>query len=157
MNRDHHYRATIVWTGNTGEGTTSYRSYDRSHRIEIEGKPDLAGSADPAFRGDPGLHNPEDLLLASVSACHMLWYLHLCAVAGISVLSYRDRAEGTMSLEADGAGRFTSLTLHPEVTIAPGGDVEKARSLHGPASAKCFIANSLNLKVGHVPTIVVGP
>ncbi len=155
MEREHHYKATITWTGNRGEGTSSYRSYARSHRIEIDGKPVLEGSADAAFRGDPGLHNPEDLLLASVSTCHMLWYLHLCAEAGISVLAYRDRAEGTMTLEADGGGRFTSLTLKPEVTIAAGGDPETARALHGPANAKCFIANSLNLPVGHSATIQV--
>ncbi|MEQ8652865.1 MAG: OsmC family protein [Kiloniellales bacterium] len=156
MAREHSYKATITWTGNLGEGTPDYRSYGRSHRIEIEGKPALEGSADAAFLGDPQLHNPEDLLLAAVSTCHMLWYLHLCSDAGISVLAYRDSVRGTMTQDADGGGRFTSLSLHPEVTIAPGGDAAKAEALHGPASAKCFIANSLNLPVDHKATITVG-
>ncbi len=155
MGRTHHYKAAIIWTGNLGQGTTDYRSYARSHRIEIDGKPIIEGSADSAFRGDAALHNPEDMLLAAVSTCHMLWYLHLCSEAGISVLAYRDLAEGTMTLDANGGGRFTSLTIRPEVTIAAGGDAAKAEALHGPANAKCFIANSLNLPIAHAATITV--
>ncbi len=155
MARQHSYKATITWTGNLGVGTADYRSYARSHRIEIDGKPVLEASADTAFRGDAALHNPEDLLLAAVSTCHMLWYLHLCSDAGISVLAYRDQARGTMTLDADGGGRFSSLTLHPYVTIAAGGDVEVAKALHSPANARCFIANSLNLPVDHKATIVL--
>ncbi len=155
MAREHSYEATITWTGNLGEGTANYRSYARSHRIEIEGKPILEGSADAAFRGDATLHNPEDMLLAAVSTCHMLWYLHLCSEAGVTVLAYRDEAQGSMTLDADGGGRFTSLTLHPQVTIAAGGDVATAEALHGPANAKCFIANSLNLPVDHKARITL--
>ncbi len=155
MKHEHHYQAKITWTGNLGEGTRHYRGYSRAHRIEIDGKPSLEGSADAAFRGDASKHNPEDLLLIAVSTCHMLWYLHLCSEAGISVLDYRDSAEGAMQQDADGGGRFTSLTLHPEVTIAAGGDVATAEALHGPANAKCFIANSLNLPVGHEAVIKV--
>jgi len=155
MAREHGYKATIVWTGNRGEGTATYRDYDRSHDVLIDGKPTLTASADPAFRGDAALHNPEDLLLAAVAGCHMLWYLHLAAEAGIRVVDYRDAAEGTMQLGADGGGRFTRLILSPEVTVAPGSDGEKAEALHAVANARCFIANSLNLPVEHEAVIRV--
>ena len=153
MGHQHHYRATVTWTGNQGEGTANYRSYSRSHDIEIEGKPTLAGSSDPAFMGDAAAHNPEDMLVAAVSACHMLWYLHLCSDAKIKVLAYRDSAEGTMEQGADGGGRFTRLVVRPEVTIAAGGDSALAERLHEEANRRCFIANSLSLPVGHEATI----
>ncbi|MCY3830426.1 MAG: OsmC family protein, partial [Rhodospirillaceae bacterium] len=114
---DHTYTATITWTGNRGEGTRSYRGYGREHDIACPGKPVLRGSADPAYRGDADRHNPEDLLVAALSACHMLWYLHLSASAGVVVTAYEDRAEGTMRTQADGAGEFTGVTLRPRVTI----------------------------------------
>lgn len=155
MAQEHTYEATIVWTGNRGEGTAGYRSYERSYDVVMAGKATLKGTADPAFRGDAALHNPEDLLLASVSACHMLWYLHLAAEAGISVLEYRDRAAGVMQLGADGGGRFTRLILRPEIAIAPGGDLARAQALHAVANARCFIANSLNLPVEHEPVMRV--
>lgn len=148
----HSYRAHIVWTGNRGEGTTGYRAYDRDHRIEIAGKPTLTGSADPMFRGDAGLHNPEDLLLASISACHMLWYLHLASEAGLVVTAYEDKAEAVMTFEADGAGQFTAATLRPAIRIAAG-DVEAARALHDAAHAKCFIARSVNFPVRCEPVV----
>ncbi len=155
MAQQHHYRAAVTWTGNQGEGTASYRGYSRSHDIEIAGKPTIAGTADAAFRGDPGAHNPEDMLVAAISACHMLWYLHLCSEAGIRVVAYRDEAEGIMELGGDGGGRFTRLVIRPRVTIAAGDDAERAEQLHAEANAKCFIANSLNLPVEHEATITL--
>jgi len=156
MNKLHTYRATVRWTGDLGTGTSSYRAYARAHAIEAEGKPPIPGSSDPAFRGDAAAWNPEELLVASLSACHQLWYLHLAAVSGIVVKAYVDTAEGTMAEEADGSGRFTRVMLRPSVTIAPGGDVGKARALHHDAHAKCFVANSVNFPVECEPEIVVG-
>lgn len=145
--RTHRYPVEVVWTGNRGEGTATYRGYGREHEIRIAGKPAIAGSSDPAFRGDPTRHNPEDLLVASLSSCHMLWYLHLCAEAGIVVLAYVDDAVGTMVEDAARGGWFTGVTLRPRVTIAAGGDVERARALHDEAHARCFVANSVNFPV----------
>ncbi|HWB45080.1 MAG TPA: OsmC family protein [Hyphomicrobiaceae bacterium] len=151
--RTHNYTCTLTWTGNTGQGTHSYTAYARDHVISSPGKPDLPGSADPAFRGDASRYNPEELLVASVSSCHMLWYLHLCAVAKISVVAYRDEPQGTMAEDADGSGRFLDVTLRPQVTIAAGGDLQKAHDLHEAAHAKCFVANSVNFPVRCEPRI----
>lgn len=144
---EHHYAVTVTWTGNRGSGTSGYRDFDRDHRIAAEGKQEIAGSSDPAFRGDKQRWNPEELLLASVSACHKLWYLHLASEAGVLVLGYVDHAEGTMITDTDGSGRFTEIVLKPQVTIAAGGDVATAEGLHHGAHKKCFIANSLNFPV----------
>lgn len=141
--RRHVYRASVTWTGNTGAGTAGYKAYGRDHTIAIAGKPPIAGSSDPAFRGDASRHNPEDLLVASVSSCHMLWYLHLASAAGVVVTGYDDEPEGVMVEEADGGGRFTGITLRPHVTLAPGSDQSAARAAHASAHEKCFIANSL--------------
>lgn len=151
----HVYETRLEWTGNDGQGTASYRSYRRDHVITVEGKPPLAGSSDPAFRGDPLRYSPEDLLVASLSSCHMLWYLHLCAVNGIVVLAYRDAATGGMEEAADGSGAFVEVTLRPEVTIAAGGDPDKARGLHQEAHRFCFIANSVKFPVRCEPKIAV--
>jgi organic hydroperoxide reductase OsmC/OhrA len=156
MSKLHTYRATVRWTGDLGTGTSSYRAYSRAHAIEAPGKSAIAGSSDPAFRGDAAAWNPEELLVASLSACHQLWYLHLAAVNAIVVKAYVDTAEGTMSEEADGGGRFTRVVLRPHVTIAAGGDAEKARTLHREAHEKCFIANSVNFPIECEPEIVVG-
>lgn len=154
MPKTHRYAVTVTWTGNTGTGTSDYRSYERRHEISAgDRKPVIPGSSDPAFRGDPARWNPEELMVASVSACHKLWYLHLCAVAGIVVVNYVDRAEGFMREDADGSGRFERVILHPEVTVAPGSDLSKARELHQLAHAKCFIANSVNFPVEHEPEV----
>jgi organic hydroperoxide reductase OsmC/OhrA len=150
----HRYAATLRWTGNRGPGTTGYRDYDRSYDIACPGKPRLRGSADPAYLGDPACHNPEDMLLCALSACHMLWYLHLCAVNAVVVTAYEDAAEGEMTVDTDGGGRFTRVVLHPRVTITTNSDPEVARTLHREASAKCFIANSINFPVEHEPEIV---
>ncbi len=145
--RDHAYTVTITWTGNTGAGTTSYRGYDRTHEIAALGKPTLPGSSDPAFRGDASRYNPEELLVAALSSCHMLWYLHVASAAGIVVTAYQDIAEGLMTERPDGGGAFTSVVLCPEVTLASGTDMAAAAALHAQAHRKCFIANSVNFPV----------
>lgn len=150
-NREHHYRVNVQWTGNTGSGTSSYRSYRRDYVIRAGAKPPIDGSSDPAFLGDPARWNPEDLLVASASACHKLWYLHLCAEAGIVVLSYEDEAHGTMREGERGA--FTGIVLHPRVVIRAGDDVALAQRLHHDAHDKCYIANSFNFPVECEPVI----
>jgi organic hydroperoxide reductase OsmC/OhrA len=149
---EHHFICRLVWSGAAKGPTTTYEGYSREYRIDIPGKPSLRGSAAPAFRGDPSLMDPEDLLVAALSACHFLSYVALCARAGVHVIAYEDDAEGKME-RVDGAVRFTDVTLHPKVTIAPGSDAEKARALHERAHAVCFIANSVNFPVLHSPTI----
>ena len=152
MEKQHHYNATIVWTGNNGTGTDNYKSYERSHKIIIENKSDILCSSDPAFRGDKTKHNPEELLLSVVSSCHMLWYLHLCSEAGVVVLDYTDSATGIMDEGSNGSGRFTKVTLNPVVTVTENTMVDKANELHKKANELCFIANSVNFPVTHHPT-----
>lgn len=149
--RAHRYQATLTWTGAASGPTSSYQGYSREYRVEVPGKPPWLGSADPLFRGDPLLPNPEDWLLAALSACHMLSYLALAAKAGIVVLAYTDQAEGTMAL-GGGTGRFTEVTLHPTVTVASGSALARAEALHAEAHEVCFIANSVNFPVRHAPT-----
>lgn len=150
--KTHRYAVTVKWTGNTGTGTSGYKSYERRHEISAGAeKPLIQGSSDPAFRGDPARWNPEELLVASLSACHKLWYLHLCAEAGIAVVGYTDSAEGIMEETADGSGRFLRVILRPQVTVVRGSDVTRAREVHDQAHAKCFIANSVNFPVQHEP------
>lgn len=151
--REHRYEVTVRWTGNQGEGTSSYRAFSRDTEIRSSDKPVIDGSSDPAFRGDRNRWNPEDLLVASLSACHELWYLHLCAVSGVVVHAYIDRAEGVMVEDEEGSGQFVRVTLRPEVTVAPGSDREKAEALHEEAHRKCFIANSVNFPVTLEPTV----
>jgi organic hydroperoxide reductase OsmC/OhrA len=143
----HEYRITVTWEGDRGTGTSGYRAYGRDHRIAAAGKPDILASADPHFLGDPARWNPEEMLLASVSACHKLWYLHFCAVSGVIVTAYQDDAEGTMQMDSDGGGRFTEIVLKPRVTIKTGTYPELALELHEDAHEKCFIANSVNFPV----------
>ena len=155
MAKEHRYRLEVAWTGNRGAGTSSYGAYGREHEIRAAGKPPLPGSSDPVFRGDAARYSPEDLLVASLSACHMLWYLHLCADAGIVVTAYVDRAEGIMIEPAAGAAKFERVILRPLVTVANAADRERARELHGQAHKRCFIANSVNFAVEHAPELVV--
>ncbi len=145
--RRHEYATTITWTGNQGTGTSGVRDYTRDHEIAVTGKPTIPGSSDPHFRGDPTRYNPEELLVASLSGCHMLWYLSECAAAGVVVTAYVDRAEGFMTEDADGSGRFTRVILRPEITLAPGADLDVARAKHHAAHEKCFIANSVTFPV----------
>ncbi|WP_414147686.1 OsmC family protein [Erwinia sp. BNK-24-b] len=149
--REHHYHVTVEWTGNKGQGTETYRTYDRQFKVTASAKADIAGSSDPAFLGDASRWNPEEMLLASTSACHKLWYLHLCAEAGICVESYCDKAEGTMTEGKQ--GRFTQIVLKPQVTLRAGDDIEQAKALHHQAHEQCFIANSLNFPVLCEPEI----
>lgn len=151
--KNHTYKSVIEWTGNKGSGTFDYRSYSRAHKILVEGKPTLEGSSDSSFRGEKSKHNPEDLFLSSLSSCHMLWYLHLCADAGVIVMRYTDNAEGQMDLEPDGSGRFTRVVLHPHVVISPESDLNLSEKLHAEANQKCFIANSCNFTIEHKPII----
>ncbi len=151
MNREHNYKLTVKWTGNTGTGTQNYRAYERSHTITTENKPDISGSSDPAFRGDKTKHNPEELLVASLSSCHMLSYLHLCSEAGIIVTDYIDNATGTMIETSNGGAHFTEVTLNPIVTVADISMIEKANEQHAKANELCFIANSVNFPVHHKP------
>ncbi|UNO40234.1 OsmC family protein [Streptomyces sp. MST-110588] len=155
MPKQHTYRTRVVWTGNTGTGTSGYRDYARDHEVSADGPPPFQGSADPAFRGDPGRWNPEQLLLASLSQCHMLSYLALCSLAGLAVTAYEDDAEGTMSGDGKGGGQFTEAVLRPHVEVASADLVDRARELHAEAHAKCFIANSVNFPVRNEPVVTV--
>ena len=151
--KQHTYKCEIEWTGNNGEGTKTYSSYRRDHVISCEGKPPIPGSSDPAFRGDRTRYNPEELLVASLASCHMLWYLHLCAVNKIAVLEYRDSAEGVMRENSDGSGEFASVRLKPQVQIAEGNDEQLAVDLHHRAHSLCFISRSVNFPVEVSPTV----
>jgi organic hydroperoxide reductase OsmC/OhrA len=152
--KEHLYRPTVEWTGNNGSGTADYRAYERAHVISASDKTDILGSSDACFRGDRTKWSPEDLFVAAISACHKLWYLHLCATAGVVVLAYRDEPVGTMVEDADGSGRFTSVVLHPTVKIAAGSDKGKAITLHHDAHTMCFIANSVSCPISTEPTVV---
>jgi organic hydroperoxide reductase OsmC/OhrA len=151
----HTYTVTMKWTGNTGRGTADYRSYERAHEYGAPGKPVIPGSSDPSFRGDSTRYNPEELLVMSISSCHMLWYLHLSAVARIVVVEYEDNPVGTMVESADGSGRFIEVAIKPTVTLAAGSDAGKAESLHERAHHMCFIANSVNFPIRVEPDTVV--
>ena|SRR5215471_274875 len=151
--KEHHYELTIDWTGNKGEGTKNYTAYTRNHTISANGKPDILGSSDPAFRGDATRYNPEDLFLSSVSTCHMLWYLHLCAVNEIAVLEYTDTPLGIVSENKDGSGKFESVTLRPKVKLTPESDAAKAIALHEDVHRYCFIANSVNFEIAVEPKV----
>ncbi|MBS1563283.1 MAG: OsmC family protein [Bacteroidetes bacterium] len=151
----HHYQVDVTWTGNTGTGTATYRGYERSHTISVPGKPVIEGSSDPSFRGDPSRYNPEEMLVAALSTCHMLSYLHVCATAGIVVIDYVDKATGTMETTKDGGGHFTEVTLHPVVTITDASRIAEANELHHKAGKLCFIAASCNFPVAHEPVCKV--
>ena len=155
MSNQHHYKTTLEWTGNTGSGTSSYRAYSRNHVVSVANKEDILCSSDPSFRGDPSRYNPEELLVASLSSCHMLWYLHLCAVNNIVVIAYKDNAEGTMQENEDGSGDFTGVILHPVVTVADTSMQERAVALHHEANRLCFIARSVKFPVTHQPAILI--
>ena len=148
----HSYEVSVEWTGNDGEGTTSYRSYRRDHEVTAEGRPPLAGSADPTFRGSPDRWNPEQLLVAALAQCHMLSFLHLAAVAGVVVETYRDDPVGHMVVERDGGGQLTGVVLHPQVTVRDPASITRAEGLHAEAHRLCFIARSVAFPVTHEPT-----
>lgn len=154
MNVDHHYALTVEWTGNRGTGTSGYRDYGRDHLVRADGNSPIEGSSDRAFFGDPERWNPEELLVAALAQCHMLSFLHVAQKNGVTVTAYTDSATGTMAATSDGAGHFTSVTLHPRVTVSEPGMIELAQSLHAEASRLCFIAASVNFPVGHEPTTI---
>jgi organic hydroperoxide reductase OsmC/OhrA len=152
MNRQHNYKLTVKWTGNTGTGTSGYKEFERSHSILVDNKVEILGSSDPAFRGDSKKHNPEELLVSSLSACHLLWYLHLCSEAGVIVLDYSDSATGIMVETSNGGGQFTEVTLNPTVIVKENSMIDKANELHKKANELCYIANSVNFPVKHNPS-----
>jgi organic hydroperoxide reductase OsmC/OhrA len=148
MPKMHRYSARVEWTGNLGEGTASYRSYSRDHAISAPGKAlVIDGSSDPAFRGDSTRYNPEDLLVASVSSCHMLWVLHLCADAGIAVTAYRDEPTGLMQEHPDGSGEFTSITLRPSLVLADPSREPELAAIHHRVHQLCCLARSVNFPI----------
>ncbi|HMQ46399.1 MAG TPA: OsmC family protein [Saprospiraceae bacterium] len=149
MTKTHHYQVQLEWTGNRGEGTSGYRAYDRDHILSAAGKPPIPGSSDPAFRGDRSRYNPEEMLVAALSSCHMLWFLHLCADSGVIVLEYNDQASGVMEETPDGGGRFREVTLKPQVVVSEAFMLDQLDALHERAHALCFIANSVNFPVHH--------
>jgi organic hydroperoxide reductase OsmC/OhrA len=155
MEGHHQYNVSVKWTGNNGQGTNDYKSYSRDYLVSIENKADILGSSDPAFRGDQTKHNPEELFVSSLSTCHMLWYLHLCAKAGVVVMEYVDDAIGIMVEELSGGGRFVEVTLNPTVTVTEAAMIAEANKLHKRANELCFIANSVNFPVGHNPNTIV--
>ena len=156
MTGAHEYRIGIEWTGNRGTGTSGYREYGRELLIHASGKAALEGSADPTFHGNAERWNPEELLVAALSQCHMLSYLHMAVRAGVVVTEYVDEASGIMQQDGLG-GAFTSVTLRPRVTVAAESMVDAARAAHADARDACFIANSVNFPVLHEPEIVVQP
>jgi organic hydroperoxide reductase OsmC/OhrA len=155
MGSEHRYETRTTWVGNRGEGTANYRSYDRASELSADGPGVIDGSSDPAFRGDATRWNPEQLLVASLSQCHMLWYLHLCAVGAVVVADYVDDATGTMAESADGGGQFTQVVLRPVVTVTDASMIDDALALHTKASELCFIARSVNFPVRHEPQVRV--
>lgn len=152
--KEHHYTSSITWTGNKGSGTSDYTSYSRDHVIQIPNKPDLQGSSDIVFRGDGTKYNPEDMLLAALSVCHMLWYLHLCADAGVIVTAYSDKPEGVLVQYEVGGGKFSKVCLNPTVIVAEESMIENALLLHERAHECCFISNSVNFSVQYLPRIL---
>lgn len=154
--KKHRYKTLLEWTGNEGVGTEDYRSYNRNYISKVDGKQhDILGSSDPSFLGDKSRYNPEELFLSSISNCHMLWYLHLCSVHQVIVTEYQDQATGIMEEDANGSGRFTEVSLHPQVKVKDVDMKDKANELHKEANEMCFIANSCNFKISHNPIIVV--
>lgn len=157
MEKEHNYTVKVSWKGNKGTGTSSYTSYGRDHVVAVSGKPDIEASADPAFRGDPSRYNPEEFLLASLSGCHMLWFLHLCADQGIIVTDYTDHPQGIMTERPNGGGQFREVVLHPIVTVAEVHMTSALEALHQKAQGFCFIANSMNFPVTHKAEWKVDP
>ncbi|MFI5955440.1 OsmC family protein [Cryptosporangium sp. NPDC051539] len=151
----HNFELALAWTGNQGTGTSAYRAYSRSHEVTAPGRPPLLGSSDPAFRGETDRWNPELLLVAALSGCHLMSYLHVCVEAGVTVTAYADAPTGAMTQTPGGGGRFTEVVLRPRVTLAPGSDVALATHLHADAAERCFIASSVNFPVRHEPVVDV--
>jgi organic hydroperoxide reductase OsmC/OhrA len=150
--KSHHYQINLTWTGNIGTGTSKYNAYTRDHEIGGVQKAVILGSSDPTFRGDATRYNPEELLVASISQCHMLWYLHLCSTNGVIVTAYQDAAAGTMAEHPNGSGEFANVTLNPDVTVLDETMILKANQLHADVHEFCFIARSVNFPITHNPS-----
>ncbi|WP_438991238.1 OsmC family protein [Lentibacter sp.] len=155
MSHAHDFDAKVVWTGNQGTGNARYRGYARTWEVRTPGKPVIKCSNDPLLGGDPRLHNPEDMLIAALSACHMLWYLHLAHEAGVVVLGYEDDPVGHGESEASGAGRFVSAELRPRITVAAGTDLACAEAVHHEIGKVCFVARSVAFPVSHKARYVI--
>lgn len=155
MAKEHTYNLTVKWTGNNGRGTIDYRSYERDHQIWADDKEEIPASSDPAFRGDRTKYNPEEFLVASLSSCHMLWFLHLCADSGVIVTDYVDKPVGVMVETENGGGKFKEVTLNPTITVTDISMVDKIDGIHRKANELCFIANSVNFPVHHKSTCLV--
>ncbi len=148
LHNEHHFTVSLKWTGNRGGGTSDYRAYGRDHELSATGKSvAIPVSSTPVFRGDKDRYNPEELLIGALSGCHMLWFLHLCAEAGVVVTAYSDEAQGTMQLNQDGSGKFTDVVLRPSVDYVDAPPREKSEALHHRAHELCFIARSVNFPV----------
>ncbi len=152
MRSTHLFKSVLNWQSDKHP----VKRYIKNHTISFEGKSDLHVSAAKAFKGDPSLHNPEDLLLSSLISCHMMSYLYVCSLHQINVLTYTDNATGTLETDEKGSGRFIEVHLQPVVTIDNPAQKELANALHQKANELCFIANSCNFKVLHTPTCNVG-
>lgn len=150
----HHYAVNVIWTGNTGEGTARPNAYSKNHEVHIDGKHVIEASSDPAFAGDSTRHNPEEMLVAALSQCHMLWFLSRCAKHGVTVTAYEDNAIGTMQEHRDGGGEFTNVKLRPRITLAAAADAELLARLHEESHRLCFIARSVNFPVEIDPTYI---
>lgn len=157
MSKDHIFPARVVWTGNSGTGTSAYKAYDRTWDLCLPGKDIVHCSNDPQLGGDPTKYNPEELLIAALASCHMLWYLHLCSSAGVTVVAYEDNPVGIGECESSGRGRFTEAVLNPQVTISGDSDALKAEALHGEVHKYCFIARSVNFPVRQQVKILSSP
>lgn len=149
----HQYRLALTWTGNSGSGTTGYRSYSRDHLISAEGPGNLLGTADVAFRGTPERWNPEQLFLAAIAQCHLLTYLWLAVTAGVNVVDYTDSPTATLQVHPDGSGEITAVELFPVVTISPDSDPQQAAQLHHRVADYSFIARSVSAPITHQPTV----
>ncbi|MGV0996986.1 OsmC family protein [Empedobacter falsenii] len=146
---NHLFKVALNWIKKESKMDSSTRIYTKSHHISIEGKPDLEVSAAKAFKGDPNLYNPEDLLLSSLTSCHMMSYLYCCAQHKIEVISYQDHSEATLQVNPDGSGKIVKVDLFPDIIISDSSQIELALSLHKKANELCFIANSCNFPVYH--------
>jgi organic hydroperoxide reductase OsmC/OhrA len=154
MSKVHLHKTTTIWTGNLGSGTSQYSAYARNHEVSGPGKAvPILGSSDPRFRGDATRYNPEELLLGALSACHMLWVLHLCADSGIVVTEYSDEAVGEMVEHPDGSGEFVKVTLRPRMTITDPARAGDAIALHAKAHHVCCLARSVNFAVEYEPSV----
>ena len=143
------YLATVEWRSGGGfrEGT-----YSRAHKLSFDGGAVVPGSASPQVvappYSDPAGVDPEEALIASASACHMLWFLHLARDLGLDVAAYRDEARGTMGKDERGKMAMTRIVLRPEIEFAgEAPDSEALARLHHEAHERCFIANSLRTEI----------